>query len=220
MNPRLAASLLGVSADASLEEVKKSFREKAKALHPDTATATQTGDGGTTFAELREAYEILTNRAEESRTGNSDSIYGPGMRARFEAAKKWRERQGASSGPVRAARESTSPGNAGFAARGGGDSSVDGDGDGFGSRRAEGGASDGPSVEDDETLEAILRRHKAARSQPSDAARSGRTVASETRPFLTGKMKAHALGGSKIAGAVGAALLCTTSCLLYHLSCK
>ena len=228
MNPRQnAANVLGVSVDASLEEVKKSFREKAKALHPDTAAAgakqTQTGDDGgdTTFAELREAYEILVNRAgnANSNDGGASHVYGPGMRARFEAAKKWRERQGATSGPVKAARENTNQGDAAFSRRGGGDAKRD---EGFGVRHPNNGetpivddkrGSTSTTDDDDETLEAILRRHKAARSHPADAARfrTKQFSASELPSLVT----RNAQRASKLAGAVGAALLCTASCLLY-----
>ena len=224
-----AANVLGVSVDASLEEVKKSFREKAKALHPDTAAAaaagakqTQTGDddGDTTFAELREAYEILVNRAgnASSNDGGASHVYGPGMRARFEAAKKWRERQGATSGPVKAARENTN--------RGGGDAKRD---EGFGFRHPNNGqtpivdntrGSTSTADDDDETLEAILRRQKAAyrsSSHPADAARfrNKRFSSASELPSLVTRNAAQVRASKVAAGAVGAALLCTTSCLLY-----
>lgn len=212
MNPRRqhAANLLGVSAYASLEEVKKSFREKAKALHPDTAaSAKQADDEDTSFAELQEAYEILVKRAGEAEVDGvvSHGVYGPGMRARFEAARKWRERrrEGAKSGAVKAAMENTN----GDATEGGG--RYNRDKDGFGFRYPNGEAAHGSTstADDGETLQAILLRHKVARTQPSGWHR----FASEM-PFITRKT----FGGSKIAGAAGAALLCTTSCLMYVLS--
>lgn len=224
MNPWHAANLLGVPADASLEEVKKSFREKAKALHPDTATAVATrtldDDGGDiTFAELREAYEILVKRAGKAKSGYgvASRVYGPGMLARFEAAKNWRERQGATSGPVKAARENTTPRDTGLAACQGGD--LNRSADGFGFRYTGGGAQNTRmTVDDVEVLETVLRQHKAFRSQPSDATLSRRTIASEVP--LNARKIAHAFSSPKIAvvGVAGVALLCTTTCLIYLLS--
>lgn len=55
--------ILGVSKDASGDEIKKSFRKLAREYHPD-----KTGDDikkGQIFREINEAYEILGN--EEKR---------------------------------------------------------------------------------------------------------------------------------------------------------
>jgi len=49
--------ILGVSAQASLEEIKRSFRTKARALHPDNK---HSGDE-IAFKELAEAYDVLSD---------------------------------------------------------------------------------------------------------------------------------------------------------------
>jgi len=55
--------LLGVSRDASKDEIKKAFRKKARELHPDvnkSPTAEQD------FKELGQAYEVLTDDEKRS----------------------------------------------------------------------------------------------------------------------------------------------------------
>ena len=51
--------VLGVSRDATLDEIKRAFRGRAKELHPDA----NPGDGGTAerFKDVSAAYEILTD---------------------------------------------------------------------------------------------------------------------------------------------------------------
>lgn len=53
--------ILGVSKDASADEIKKAFRKKAHELHPDKA-----GGDEAKFKEANEAYQILGN--QEKRT--------------------------------------------------------------------------------------------------------------------------------------------------------
>ena len=88
-----SAVLLGVSLDASEEEVKKAYRQKAKKMHPDTSTGAADFDGSS-FADLREAYECMLHNSATSCHDKNNDVYGPGMRARFEAARRWRERRG------------------------------------------------------------------------------------------------------------------------------
>ena len=88
-----SAVLLGVSLDASEEEVKKAYRQKAKKMHPDTSTGAADFDGSS-FADLREAYECMLHISATSCHDKNNDVYGPGMRARFEAARRWRERRG------------------------------------------------------------------------------------------------------------------------------
>ena len=47
--------VLGVKENATLEEIKSSFRSLAKKHHPDT------GGGDTKILEINEAWEILKN---------------------------------------------------------------------------------------------------------------------------------------------------------------
>ena len=94
--------VLGVDADADVDALKKAFRAKAKTMHPDVAGADACEES---FMELRRAYEIMLQRRGSS-PDPVDDAYGPGMRARMEAARAWRERSGAAaSGPMAAARE-------------------------------------------------------------------------------------------------------------------
>lgn len=50
--------ILGVTRDATAEEIKSAFRIKAKKLHPDVNKAP---DAHKSFIEIAEAYEILNN---------------------------------------------------------------------------------------------------------------------------------------------------------------
>lgn len=54
--------VLGVSKDASADEIKKAFRRKAVELHPDKA-----GGDETKFKEVNEAYEVLKDQAKRQR---------------------------------------------------------------------------------------------------------------------------------------------------------
>ena len=96
------AALLNVSPSASELDIKRAFREKAKTLHPDTAGVRH--EDGRDFGELREAYEFLLKHGSTEDVA-VDNVYGPGMQARFEAAKMWRERQGSQNTPIKAARD-------------------------------------------------------------------------------------------------------------------
>ncbi|MCK4274596.1 MAG: DnaJ domain-containing protein, partial [Dehalococcoidales bacterium] len=49
--------VLGVSRDASTEEIKKAFRKLAFQYHPDR---NRDGDAAEKFKEVNEAYEILS----------------------------------------------------------------------------------------------------------------------------------------------------------------
>ena len=51
--------LLGVSRDASPEEIKKAYRRLARTLHPDVNPAPETQER---FKEITRAYEVLTDR--------------------------------------------------------------------------------------------------------------------------------------------------------------
>ena len=58
--------VLGVSPDASAPEIKRSFRRRAKQLHPDTARI----EADSSMRQLLDAYEVLSDperRAEYDR---------------------------------------------------------------------------------------------------------------------------------------------------------
>src|SRR6266496_4484687 len=50
--------LLGISRDATADEIKKAFRRLARELHPDVSEAP---DAEHRFREVVEAYEVLSN---------------------------------------------------------------------------------------------------------------------------------------------------------------
>ena len=67
---------LGVSRNASKEDIKKAYRKLAHKFHPD-----KNGGDENKFKEINEAYQILTNdqkRAEYDRYGRVFSGAGPG----------------------------------------------------------------------------------------------------------------------------------------------
>ena len=57
--------VLGVSKDASAEELKKAFRKQAKQYHPDLNPGDKTAEAK--FKEVNEAYEVLSDPAKRQR---------------------------------------------------------------------------------------------------------------------------------------------------------
>ena len=66
-------AILGVSKDASSEEIKKAYRNLSKKYHPDVNP-----DGGEKFKEIAEAYDILSNPEKKQRfdSGGGDFLTG------------------------------------------------------------------------------------------------------------------------------------------------
>jgi molecular chaperone DnaJ len=75
--------ILGVSQDASHEEIKKTFRELAHKYHPD-----KTGGDEARFKEINEAYQVLGNaekRKQYDQFGTTfDAAGGPGAGVSWE----------------------------------------------------------------------------------------------------------------------------------------
>ena len=63
--PQEPHELLGVSRNASEEEIRSAFRNRAKDVHPDLSDA---ADAAERFEELRAAYEFLLARTRLSET--------------------------------------------------------------------------------------------------------------------------------------------------------
>lgn len=73
--------VLGINRSATTEEIKKSFRAKARLLHPDVNKA---ADAEAQFKEVSEAYEVLIDtdkRAAYDRFGHAAVSGGGGMGA-------------------------------------------------------------------------------------------------------------------------------------------
>jgi molecular chaperone DnaJ len=82
--PRDPYEVLGVSRDASEQQVKKAFRQLARALHPDVNA--EDPDAEQKFKEAAEAYEILSDadrRATYDRYGH-DGLRSGGYAPNFE----------------------------------------------------------------------------------------------------------------------------------------
>jgi molecular chaperone DnaJ len=70
--------VLGVSRDASAQDIKKAFRRRARDVHPDTSDLDDAEDR---FKQLNEAYEVLSDPQKRSmydRYGTADAR-GPGF---------------------------------------------------------------------------------------------------------------------------------------------
>ncbi|MGV6814843.1 MAG: DnaJ C-terminal domain-containing protein [Phycisphaerales bacterium] len=67
---------IGVSKTADADQIKQAFRAKARKLHPDVS---DDPDAGTKFAQLNEAYEVLSDpekRAKYDRLGHEQFVSG------------------------------------------------------------------------------------------------------------------------------------------------
>ena len=60
-------TILGVSQDATLEEIKKSFKKLVIQIHPDKVDDTKKEDAHIKFQELRAAYETLRDHEERAK---------------------------------------------------------------------------------------------------------------------------------------------------------
>ncbi len=66
--------ILGVSKDASADEIKSAFRKLAKQYHPDV---NKSSDATAKFKEINEAYEVLNNTEKRKNYDQFGSAEGP-----------------------------------------------------------------------------------------------------------------------------------------------
>ncbi|MBX3363436.1 MAG: DnaJ domain-containing protein [Phycisphaeraceae bacterium] len=71
-------AVLGVSRDASIEEIRKAYRALARKLHPDV---NKTPDAQKRFTEVQDAYDVLSD-PEKRRQYDLFGAAGPGASAR------------------------------------------------------------------------------------------------------------------------------------------
>jgi len=72
--------ILGVPRDASAEQIKKAYRQKAMKLHPDVATET---DASEKFKKVAEAYEVLGDAKKRDLYDRGGDPLGGGMGGGF-----------------------------------------------------------------------------------------------------------------------------------------
>jgi len=80
MTRELACALLDVAADATADEIKRAYRERAKATHPDLNR--DDPQAAEKFRMVQEAYETLC--APASKAFSQDEMHEAVMRAIFE----------------------------------------------------------------------------------------------------------------------------------------
>lgn len=78
---------LGLSREASPEEIKKAFRKLARKYHPDTATDKKGAEEK--FKEINEAYEVLGDSVKRDKYDQLGSNWGGG--SGFHPASDWQD---------------------------------------------------------------------------------------------------------------------------------
>ena len=73
--------VLGVSRNASKEEIKKAYRQKAKLYHPDLHP--DDPDAGDKMNEINEAYDMLMNPEKYRRAQSFGGSYGAGQSSSY-----------------------------------------------------------------------------------------------------------------------------------------
>jgi len=68
--------ILGVSKNASQDEIKRAYRKLAHEYHPDK---NQAHADGARFKEINEAYQVLSNPAKRSQYDQFGAVGGPGF---------------------------------------------------------------------------------------------------------------------------------------------
>ena len=77
-------SVLGVSQNASDEEVKKAYRELARKYHPDNYQNNPLADlAEEKMKEINEAYDTITKQRAGGYTGSSSGSYGGYQRSGY-----------------------------------------------------------------------------------------------------------------------------------------
>jgi molecular chaperone DnaJ len=72
--------ILGVDRNASLEQIKKAYRNKSKQYHPDVNP-----DGIDMFKEVSEAYEVLSNKDKKQQYDNPNPFGSGNIEDMFES---------------------------------------------------------------------------------------------------------------------------------------
>ena len=73
MSKRDFYEVLGISKSASPDEIKKSYRKLAMKYHPDKNAGNK--DAEVKFKEVKEAYEILSNKKEMHMIGSGMQVW-------------------------------------------------------------------------------------------------------------------------------------------------
>jgi len=68
--------VLGLSKDATADEIKKSYRKLARANHPDAHPDDPRADGR--FKEISEAYSVLSDPAKRKEYDEQRALFGGG----------------------------------------------------------------------------------------------------------------------------------------------
>src|SRR5215467_13022981 len=70
--------VLGVSKDASADEIKKSYRKLARKHHPDANKGNTASEEK--FKEISEAYDVLSDEKRRKEYDEARSLFGSGFR--------------------------------------------------------------------------------------------------------------------------------------------
>lgn len=86
MDKAHAATVLGITADSSLEDARKAFKDRTRLLHPDVHSSRSTRDAEAAtqaMAQLNEAFEVFTGNSESTSQGPSSSSSSVGTTFRL-----------------------------------------------------------------------------------------------------------------------------------------